>query len=806
MVLVKDIGNNLNSQQKLFRIILAGDDENSTNRIRRLLDYSGFEYICTDQLDEIFRSLELNPDSLLILDNKIPEYSFQEVVEQIRSNGYSPPFVILVDESSVKDAVQMMKMGARDYIVKDQQTLEILINVVEQELVKDDADKHLTDTEEALLQRAYELAALHATTLDITTTHQLPALLEKIVKRAVRLLDGTGGGLYLCEAEKEEVLCVVSFNSSHDKKGKVLKYGQGTIGKVAQDGVPNIQKPVHPIDGTVNSSLRQPLFSASIIAPMKWQNSVTGLVRVISDTEDRQFNRHDLDFLTMLANQASIAVENTRLLNEAKKEIKERMTAESALRESEKKYRMLVENQNELVIKSDTHGRLTYVCPKYCETFGKSEAELIGHKFKHQIHKDDREKAAKSLEIVFDHPYSSYHEERAFTLNGWQWFAWSDKALLDDAGNVQEIIAVGRDITEIKQAEKELQNLNAELTHYVELLQRRNTEVTIVNEMGDMLQSCPTVEDAYTVICDYVEKLFPRSIGGLYIFTKSRDYLELVTSWGKQSSLEVVFEPGDCWALRRNKIHQLSSPKDRLLCKHVQKKDNELNFYPYMCVPLIGPDMILGLFHISSHTIYESSESRNLILTVAERIALSISNLCLQEKLHEQTIRDPLTGVFNRRYMEKTLERELSRAVRHKGKLGILMIDVDNLKSTNDEYGHGAGDVLLRELGTFLSKNTRQEDIVCRYGGDEFIIVLNESSLEGAYKRAQILQQGIKDLQLHYSDVIIRDIQVSIGVACYPEHSDNVDTLMEYADNALYQAKNKGRDQVVLARICHHKN
>jgi len=798
---VKDEGNNIASQGQLSRIILAGNDKNSIHRISKLLDYSGFDNICTDKLDEILSCLEIDPDSLLILDNKIPEYSIQEVIEQIRSNGYTPPFVILVEDSSVKDAVQMMKMGASDYIVKDQQTLEILINVIERELLKDDADKQLTDTEEALLQRAYELAALHATTLDITTTHQLPALLEKIVKRAVRLLDGTGGGLYLCEAEKEEVLCVVSFKSADDNKGKVLKYGQGTIGKVAQDGVPNIQKPPHPIDRTFSNSLLQPKFAASIIAPMKWQNTVTGVVRVISDTEDRQFSRHDLDFLTMLANQAAIAVENTRLLNEANKEIKERMTAESALRESEQNYRMLVENQNELVIKSDTQGRLTYVCPKYCETFGKSEAELIGHQFTHQIHKDDRENAAKSLEIVFQSPFSSYHEERALTVNGWQWFAWSDKALLDDSGNVQEIIAVGRDITEIKQAEKELQNLNAELTHYVELLQRRNTEVMIVNEMGDMLQSCLNVEDAYAVICDFVEKLFPHSIGGVYIFTKSRDYLELVTSWGEQPSLEVVFEPGECWGLRRNKIHQLTSPKDRLQCKHVHKFNSEVDFYQYMCVPLIGPDMTLGLFHISSPIINESSESRNLILTVTERIALSISSLSLQEKLHEQTIRDPLTGVFNRRYMEKTLERELSRAVRHQGKLGILMIDVDNLKSTNDHYGHGAGDVLLRELGTFLSSNTRQEDIVCRYGGDEFLIVLNESSLEGAYKRARILQQGIKDLQLNYSDEIIGDIQVSIGVACYPEHSDHVSTLLEYADDALYQAKNKGRDQVILAGI-----
>ena len=791
----------MDSQGLPSRIIVTGNDKNSITRISKILDNSGFDNICTDQLEKIFRCLELDSDSLLILDTKNPEYPVQEVIEQIRSNGYTPPFVILTDDSNIEDAVQMMKLGARDYIFKDPQYPELLINVIKQELLKDDSDKQLTETEEALLQRAYELAALHATTLDITTTHQLPALLEKIVKRAVRLLDGTGGGLYICDSEKEEVLCVVSYNSANDNNGKVLKYGEGTVGKVAQDGIPKIKKPPPPTDRTFSNSIHRPKFAASIIAPMKWQNTVTGVVRVISDTKDRQFSRHDLDFLTMLANQAAIAVENTRLLNEANKEIKERKAAESALRESEQKYRMLIENQNELVIKIDTQGRLTYVCPKYCETFGKSEAELIGYQFTPKIHKNDREKAAKSLEIVFRSPFISYHEERALTVDGWRWFAWSDKALLDNSRNVQEIIAVGRDITKIKQAEEELHNVNTELTHYVELLQRRNSEVMIVNEMGDMLQSCLNVEDAYAVIGDFVEKLFPQSTGGLYVFTHSRDLLELVTSWGEQSSLELVFDPEECWALRRNKIHQLTSPKDRLQCKHVHKINADVDFYQYMCVPLIGPDMTLGLFHISSHTLNESSESRNLTLTVAERAALSISNLCLQEKLHEQTIRDPLTGIFNRRYMEKTLERELSRAIRHHGKLGVLMIDVDDLKSTNDQYGHGAGDALLRELGTFLSLHTRNEDIVCRYGGDEFIIVLNESNLNGTYKRAQKLQQGIKELQLHYSDVIFGDIQVSIGVACYPEHGDNVDELLKCADNALYQAKSKGRDQVILAGI-----
>jgi diguanylate cyclase (GGDEF)-like protein len=537
-----------------------------------------------------------------------------------------------------------------------------------------DPEKQLTQTEEALLQRAYELAALHATTLDITTTRDLPSLLEKIVKRAIRLLNGTGGGLYLSDPTEKVAKCVVSHNIPNDHEGTIHHYGENSIGKVAQNGNSLIIDRDRPIEGNDTESAPLDSLFTSIISPMKWQNSVTGVIQVVSEEEDRKFSRDNLELLSMFANQAAIAVENTRLLHAANKEIMER-----------------------------------------------------------------------------------------------------------------------------KAAEEELQNLNTELTHYIELLKRRNTEIMIINDMGDMLQSCLSIDDASAVIGDFVEKLFPSSTGGIYIYEFSRDLLNLSTSWGDLDTLRTIIYPGECWGLRRNKIHQISSPNDRLLCQHIKEPSGDGDFRNHICIPLIGSEMTFGIFYISFALEDSISNVRNLVQAVSERAALAISNLSLRERLHEQIIRDPLTGLYNRRYMEKTLERELSRAIRHHGNLGLLMVDVDGLKSINDMYGHGAGDILLREIGNFLKSITRVEDIPSRFGGDEFIIVLNESILDGSYQRARSIRDGINNLEFHYMDEILGNIDVSIGVACYPEHGDTVDTLLNCAETALQKAKKSGRNEVYLS-------
>jgi diguanylate cyclase (GGDEF)-like protein len=194
-----------------------------------------------------------------------------------------------------------------------------------------------------------------------------------------------------------------------------------------------------------------------------------------------------------------------------------------------------------------------------------------------------------------------------------------------------------------------------------------------------------------------------------------------------------------------------------------------------------------------------AASQQQLAVTLAEHVALALANLKLRETLRQQAIRDPLTGLFNRRYMEETLERELRRAERRQAPLGVIMFDLDHFKKFNDTFGHAAGDIVLREIGAFLHTRVRVEDIACRYGGEEFVVILPDASLEDTLKRAEQLRVGIKGLNVRYHDQALGAVAVSLGVAVLPEHGSTTEAILKAADAALYRAKREGRDRVVVA-------
>jgi diguanylate cyclase (GGDEF)-like protein len=209
---------------------------------------------------------------------------------------------------------------------------------------------------------------------------------------------------------------------------------------------------------------------------------------------------------------------------------------------------------------------------------------------------------------------------------------------------------------------------------------------------------------------------------------------------------------------------------------------------------------LLGVLNLrSQHAENLDDAKRELAYAVVEQIGMTLSNLNLRAALREQSIRDPLTGLYNRRYMEEVLKQHLSHVTRHLHPLGIIMIDIDHFKNFNDLYGHAAGDRLLRELGQLLQKYIRGEDIACRYGGEEFILILPGISLEVAQQRAEHLQREAKRLQLHNPDQSYERITLSLGVAIYPQHGGNIETVLHAVDDALYRAKREGRDRVAVA-------
>jgi len=326
----------------------------------------------------------------------------------------------------------------------------------------------------------------------------------------------------------------------------------------------------------------------------------------------------------------------------------------------------------------------------------------------------------------------------------------------------------------------------------VDELKERERQLTQLNEMGELLQVCASVEEAYRIIVRTGAALFSHAVeigGGLAIMAPS-EVVEVVASWGNVSCGAELFTRQDCWALRRARPHLHVEAEAALNCRHRQPEST-----PGMCVPLVAQGEILGVVCLVACGDYEVGAARlremlPLATTFAEHIALALANLRLREKLHSQAIRDPLTGLLNRRYMEETLTRELSRAQRTGEALGVLMVDLDGFKEYNDQHGHAAGDRMLVELGRFVDAHTRGSDIACRYGGDEFLIILPDADLKTVQERAHQIRHGVRLLQAD------TPMTVSIGAAAFPLHGRTAAMLLAAADAALYTAKSAGKNAV----------
>jgi len=338
------------------------------------------------------------------------------------------------------------------------------------------------------------------------------------------------------------------------------------------------------------------------------------------------------------------------------------------------------------------------------------------------------------------------------------------------------------------QSNRELLQLNAQL-------KQANEEITLLGKMIDLLQACYSLEEAYTAIHKLVQQLFPEGSGVLYRLDASGNLLEVAIAWGDQPTSKLLFPPHDCWALRCSRKHLFQDAQMDLSCPHCSPGRAHESF----CLPLMAQRETLGMLYLSSQPGQLTKAKQQLAVTVADHIALAISNLKLRETLKNQSIRDPLTGLFNRRYLEEFLEIELLRSQRHQRPLAAIMIDADRFKRFNDTFGHDAGDAVLRALAMCLEKNIRGSDIACRYGGEEFTLILPEASLDDTKERASQLCQQIKLLNIEHLGQPLGKVTVSMGVACFPEHGLTAEALLRAADGALYQAKKAGRDRVVAA-------
>ena len=437
----------------------------------------------------------------------------------------------------------------------------------------------------------------------------------------------------------------------------------------------------------------------------------------------------------------------------------------------------------ELLCIADEEGRFLHLNPAWTEVLGYSLAELQSKPFVDFVHPDDRDatagEAARLLEtggrtVSFENRYLC----RDGSMRWLRWTAASDEG---------RIYGAARDITEQKRNDAAASARLAEL-------EERASQMSLLSEMGELLQSCSSFADVSKVVGAFMGRMFALDTGAIYALNGERSVCEAIALWG--DDIDNVVPPNSCWALRRGRVHRVSEDAPSISCDHHRIEG------AYLCVPLMAQGEAKGFLHVRFAPGQSSALRRakdQLAMAAGDQIGLAIANIALRQTLEEQSTRDALTGLYNRRYMEETLERETRRAVRGNLPLAVVMLDLDHFKRFNDTYGHIAADELLRDFGGLLGRFFRREDVVCRFGGEEFVVLLPGASVELAVKRMEDLRNAMRSEAVGHPSRA--DVSFSCGVAAYPSHGSRSETLLRAADAAMYRAKSEGRDRIEKAYV-----
>jgi diguanylate cyclase (GGDEF)-like protein len=313
--------------------------------------------------------------------------------------------------------------------------------------------------------------------------------------------------------------------------------------------------------------------------------------------------------------------------------------------------------------------------------------------------------------------------------------------------------------------------------------------------MADMLQSSNDQDDTNAVLCSAAGNMLPGFSGAMYMFNNSRDRLDLATQWGGLAADSCVdhFGPNSCWALKRGKANMNRTESGALRCSHVAPDRVTLE------IPMVARGQLHGLIEIigdGPDADARLNRIRPIAAAMGDAMSLALSSMALRERLRNQALRDALTGLYNRRFLEETLERVALDSERRKSPVSAIMIDLDHFKRLNDVHGHAAGDTVLREVAKAIVMCLRQTDVACRYGGEEIAVLMPDCPLAMAEKKAEQIRARIAEV----SGGEGLSVTASLGVSAHPETSGRTE-LLSMADAALYEAKQRGRDRVVVAPI-----
>ena len=334
-----------------------------------------------------------------------------------------------------------------------------------------------------------------------------------------------------------------------------------------------------------------------------------------------------------------------------------------------------------------------------------------------------------------------------------------------------------------------------EQTKQDERIRQRTNEIELMHRLANMLAACNNMVEAQKIVSDVLPRILGNVNGSVSLMRASRNQLVTQLDWGEEWPGSRSFAPDECWSLRKGRVYQSNDEFHTLSCEHMENVgDNQT-----LCIPLTAHGNTIGIMHLyfGSSEVEIDEITEQLAFSVAEHLGLALANLSLQEKLRSQALSDPLTGLFNRRFFEQKLTEHAMNSATSEQPLSLLMLDLDHIKRFNDNFGHDAGDFVLKEISALLKRSVGDDEIACRLGGEELAVLLPQSNMKQATEFANTLCEAVRSLHLEHKGLSLGQLGVSIGVSTYPKPSSDMESLVKMADQALYMAKDLGRSRVV---------
>ncbi len=444
-------------------------------------------------------------------------------------------------------------------------------------------------------------------------------------------------------------------------------------------------------------------------------------------------------------------------------------------------------------------GKFLQVNDAICKMLGYTKEELLERNYQDITCEQDIAPERVYIDKLLSGEIKSFRiDKRCVKSNGKiLWTIFNVATIIPGDETPQQFIIQLLDISERKENEKKMAELNQKmLVTYNEIKEHQREEI-LINKLSEMLQICLHSEETYPRIKLIASQLFPQMSGGLSILNPETNLFETVTVWGNDHLLQKTFSANDCYALRGSHYNIAEETNMAIPCAHYVASPKG----GFMAIPLtIQMDVVIFTAVIHFYVAPGVSIDKNqqyLAMNFCNVVKVSLANIKLREILEQQSIHDALTGLYNRRFLSEVLPRELRRMSREHTTLVVAMIDIDHFKRFNDTHGHEAGDQVLEYLGNLFMQNIRVNDLACRYGGEEFVLILTGATIANATTRLNYICQLVKQAKLFHKGKAMGNVSLSIGLAIAPIQGTTEDTILRAADVALYAAKEDGRDCIV---------